>query len=61
VSSKKVKEKVIHDLDEEDFEIHFTDRHGKKRKFKLKPSLGIRELITRDGKKYIILMLEEVK
>ena len=58
--SSRSRRKVVHDLDEEDFEIHFTDGHGRKRRFKLRPSLGIRELVTGDGKRYIVLLLEEV-
>jgi len=59
--SKKEKKKREIDLDEVEIIYKFTDAEGKKRKFKLAPSLGIRELITARGKKYIQLLLEEVE
>jgi len=49
------------DLDTEDFIITFTDREGKKRKFRIVSSEGLVELRTARGKKYLRLMLEEIE
>jgi len=59
--SRRRRIRSILDLDTEDFIIMFTDRKGKKRKFRIVSSEGLVELRTARGKRYLRLMLEEVE
>jgi len=51
-------EKFTLDLDHEEFIITFTDRQGKKRRFKVITSEGLIEYRDSRGRKYLRLMLE---
>jgi len=48
-------------LDEEDFIVSFTDREGRKRKFRLVTSEGYIEYRGPRGEKLLRIMLEEVE
>jgi len=61
MSEKKKKVKYELDLDEEDFIVRFTDVKGKKRKFKIITSEGLIEYTDARGRRYLRLMLKEVK
>jgi len=58
-NEKKVKYEI--DLDVEDFIISFTDREGKKRKYKIVTSEGYIEYRGPRGEKLLRLMLKEVE
>jgi len=49
------------DLDVEDFIIKFTDSKGLKRNFKVLTSEGLIEYADASGRRYLRVMLEEVK
>jgi len=55
------KTQEVIDLDAVEVIYTFTDAEGRKRKFRLVPSLGVRELVSARGEKYIQLLLEEVE
>jgi len=56
---KKVKYELS--LDEEDFVILFTDKEGRKRKFKLIASEGLVEYKDASGKRYLAPLLMEAE
>ena len=59
---RRPRSRRVFDLDEEEIVFGFTDpRTGRKRMFRLVPSVGVGELIAADGRRFIMLLLEEVE
>jgi len=58
---RRKKKRVEHDLDAEEHIYIAKDRHGRKRRYRLRTSEGVIEWRMPGGRKFYALMLEEVE